>query len=240
MSKDCRKADPLVSVVVPAFNEEEVLESVVNRIHRTLEGLSLSYEVIVVDDGSTDRTALVANRCRALVLNNTLNMGKGFALRKGFRRARGYIVVTIDADDSHRPEEIPRLVYPLLNDDDVDVVLGSRFVGNSNREVTSRLHLIGNTIINISLLFLTRRWISDSQSGFRAYRQEVLKELNLQSLGYEIESEMTVKVLKNGFKLREIPITCERRNKGSSKLRTFADGYKILKSIFKASFLYNA
>ena len=154
-------------------------------------------------------------------------------MRKALLYARGDIIVTIDADGEHKPKEIPDLINPLLGG--ADIVSGSRFLGNQS-EVTTRLNMIGNNFFNVAIMTLTGRQITDSQTGFRAIRRDVMDELNLESDGYDIETEITVKGLRNGFVFKEVPVTCERRKHSLSKLKLLSDGTRILKTILKASF----
>lgn len=226
--------DPLISVIIPAFNEEENIADILAQTEAALNSLHFPYEVIVVDDGSMDKTRYNASKNGARLISYSVNRGKGYALRKGLASARGQIVVTMDADGSHRPDEIRRIIKPLLHE--ADVVIGSRFL-NNNKEITSRLHILGNHLFNTLIMLLTKKRITDSQTGFRAYKKKVLKGIRLFSSGYEIESELTIKTLKNGFKIREEPITCDKRKNGQSKLNPLSDGLLILKTILKANFI---
>jgi len=222
----------VVSVVIPAYNEEKTIGNVIKETIQIMDSLGLPYEIIVVDDGSTDRTREVASRYKATVLSNGRNRGKGYALRKGFQHAQGDIVVTIDADGSHKPKEIPDLINPLFNG--ADIVAGSRFLGDGKNH-TSKLHMLGNHLINTAIMVLTRKLITDSQTGLRAFKREFLHKIHLESYGYEIETEITVKSLKNGFKLKEVPISCEKRKYNISRLKILSDSFKILKTILKSS-----
>jgi len=124
------------------------------------------------------------------------------------------------------------LINPLFNG--ADIVAGSRFLGDG-RNHTSKLHMLGNYLINMTIMVLTRKIITDSQTGLRAFKKDFLQKISLDSYGYEIETEITVKSLKNGFKLKEVPVSCERRRYSISKLRILSDGFKILKTILKSS-----
>jgi len=221
-----------VSVVIPAFNEQKTIGHVIEETIQVMDGLDIPYEIIVVNDGSTDRTGQVATTYKATVLTNETNRGKGYAVRKGFEQATGEVIVTIDSDGAHSPKEIPDLLEPLSNG--TDIVAGSRFLGK-NAYSTTRLNRIGNFIFNTAIATLTGTRVTDSQTGFRAFKKEVLEKLNLASSGYEIETEITVKSLRNGFTFQEKPITCKQRQYSASKLKIIKDGTKILKTMLKAN-----
>lgn len=220
-----------VSIVIPAYNEEKTIGYVIEKTTKVMDSLGLPYEIIVVDDGSIDRTRENASNYKVKVLFNERNMGKGYALRRGFRSARGNIIITMDADGSHDPKEIPLLIKPAL--EGADMVAGSRFLGGQ-KGYTSKLHILGNKIINMIIMVMTRKMITDSQTGLRAIRREALKKISLDSNGFEIETEITVKMLKNGFRLQEIPIDCKKREQGRSRIRTLHDSIKIFKTIVKS------
>ena len=222
-----------VSVVIPAYNEEENIGDILLRTNATLETIGVPYEIIVMDDGSVDETRLTAMKYKATVLSNGNNRGKGYALKKGIQNANGNILITMDADGSHRPEDIPKLLVPLLNG--ADVVFGSRFIGKREHDSTKKLHIFGNKLFNLIIVLLTGRRVTDSQTGFRAYKKKIIKEIEITSNGYEVETELTVKSLKNGYIIHEEPITFERRKDGSSHLNPLFDGIKIFKAIVSAS-----
>jgi glycosyltransferase involved in cell wall biosynthesis len=223
--------DNIVSVIIPAYNEEETIEEILLRTNKTMENLGFPYEIIVVDDGSTDKTRLLAERQKATILNYGTNKGKGYALRTGIQKATGNIIITMDADGSHQPEEIPQLVKPLLSG--VDIVAGSRFLGNRENGSIKKLNILGNNIFNLLILLLTKKQITDSQTGFRALKKKVFQEIEITSEGYQIETELTVKTLRNGYTIQEEPITCEKRRNGLSHLNPLSDGFKIFKTILK-------
>ena len=229
-----QSSNPLISVVIPAFNEQANIVQVIAQTESALDSLNLPYEVIVVDDGSCDNTKRYASNNGAKLISYNVNRGKGYAMRVGLAKAKGQLLVTIDADGSFKPNEIPRMIKPLLNG--IDVVIGSRFLSN-NGDVTSKLHIFGNMFFNILIMVLTQKRITDSQTGFRAFKRKVLKKLTLFSEGFEIETELTIKTLQNGFKIHEEPISCSKRRNGRSKVNTLSDGFSILKTIFKASFI---
>jgi len=226
-------ASQVISVVIPVYNEEKTIGDVISNTITVLESLQMPYEIIVVDDGSTDDTKHIAAKYKVTVISNGHNQGKGYALKRGFRRALGDIIVTLDSDGSHHPKEIHDLIQPLFNG--VDIVAGSRFLGNGKNS-TPKLNRFGNLLLNALIMVLTGKRVTDSQTGFRALKRDVLEKLKLESIGYEIETELTVKGLKNGFVYTETPIYCDKRKHGVSKLNVISDGLKILKMILKARF----
>lgn len=224
-----------VSVVIPVFNEEATVGNVVTRTMKTLELLGVSHEILVVDNGSVDKSADIAQKLKANVLRET-SQGKGFALRSGFSKARGEVVITLDADGSHKPEEIP-LVLKYLSENKADFVIGSRFSNSeANKTKIPKINRAGNKMFNDLIGYLTGVQISDSQSGFRAIRSSLIKRMNLSSHGYEVESEMLVKALRMGARVAETPISFVQRTVGSSKLDPIRDGARILYAIM-ASYL---
>lgn len=222
----------MLSVIIPAYNEEKTIGNVIEETMQVLETLKMPYEILVVDDGSIDRTKEVASRYKVQVVSYPRNRGKGYALRKGLEHAQGDIIITIDADGSHNPKEIPDLITPLF--DGADVVAGSRFLGQAKDHISS-VHQFGNSLINATIMVLTGKRITDSQTGLRALKKDFLQHISLESDGFDIETELTVKSLKNGFKLVEIPISCKKRANGVSRLKTLPDGFKIFKAILKSA-----
>lgn len=228
---------PAVSVVIPAFNEENSLGSIIWRTSEVLQSCRIPFEIVVIDDGSTDSTAIVASVYGATLIKNGSNQGKGHALQLGFEKARGSYIVTMDADGSHRPEEIPKLLYPLLSRNlRASAVIGSRFIGKIEDGSITKLHLLGNRFFDLAVKMLTGRNVSDTQSGFRAFRRDIIERMTLHSLGFEIEAEMIIRILKEKLAPLEVPITCRKRHYGHTRLRSFADGFKILKIIVQTSF----
>jgi glycosyltransferase involved in cell wall biosynthesis len=225
-------SEPFVSIVIPALNEEKNIGDVLRGIRRVMGSYPVSWEMIVVDDGSSDRTIDIANQNGAIVVRNGVNQGKGHALQLGFKHAHGNILVTIDADGSHNPADIGKLVSPILNG--VDMTLGSRFVGGNGRDSTKRLHIVGNALINFTFLLVTGKKVSDSQTGFRAFRSKIVEEIKIESEGYQFETELTVKALKKGNIVKEIPVNVKARREGHSHVNPLSDGFKHFKILIQS------
>lgn len=222
----------LLSIVVPMYNEEPTVGNVLYRIITVLQTTGFRYEVIVVDDCSSDKSVAVAKKQGVKVFRLARHMGKGYVLRAGFANAKGDIIGTIDSDGSHLPEELPLLLLPLMQDK-ADLVIGSRFL-NNGKGTTRRINKIGNRLFNSLIHVLTQNPISDSQSGYRVMTQQVLKSMKLTSSEYEIESEMLVKITRKHFRIKEVPISFEQRTYGRSGVDPIVDGLKILVSIMTA------
>lgn len=222
----------LISVVIPVFNEELTIGNVIERLSLVMQKYGFKYEIIVVDDFSTDRSLAFSKKLDAKVYSLKMHMGKGYALRAGFAKAKGEIITTIDSDGSHRPEELPRLLTPILQNKS-DLVIGSRYLSKTP-VAARRLNAAGVQLFNFLVKLLTRTNVSDSQSGYRVMKNNVLQNMHLRSSGYEIESEMLVKTARHGFRVKEVPISFEQRTYGTSRLDPMVDGLKILLSILLA------
>jgi len=222
----------LLSVVIPVFNEELTIGNVIERLTAVAQKIGFKYEIIVVDDCSADRSLEISKSHSVKVFSLKTHMGKGYTLRAGFAKAKGEIITAIDADGSHRPEELPQLLTPILQNK-ADLVIGSRY---SSRKpvVAKKLNFAGVRLFNFLIKILTRADFSDSQSGYRVMKASVLRNVRLKSSGYEIESEMLVKTVQQGFRVTEVPISFEQRTCGTSQLDPMADGFKILFSIVLA------
>ncbi len=222
----------LISVVIPVFNEELTIGNVIERLTLVMKKHGFKYEIIVVDDFSTDRSLEFSKSLGAKVISLKAHMGKGYALRAGFARVTGEIITTIDSDGSHRPEELPRLLTPILQNKS-DLVIGSRYI-DQTPVVARKLNAAGVRLFNLLVKILTKKDVSDSQSGYRVMKKAVLKNMRLKSSGYEIESEMLVKTAIQCFRVIEVPISFEQRTYGTSSLDPIVDGFKILLSILSA------
>ncbi len=190
-----------ISIVVPAYNEEKRLPEVLKRVPDFVDKL------IVVDDGSTDGTYSTALKMaeedpRVVPIRLEENCGKGCAMREGIKHARGDVVVFMDADGQHLPEEIGKLVGPIVQGE-ADVVIGARRLEvQGKRPIHRRL---SNMITTRLLRLKLGTYVYDTQSGFRAYRREFLPRI--ESSRYEVESEMLIKAVKMGARIREVPVS---------------------------------
>jgi len=226
------KHQMLLSIIIPVYNEELTVGNIIDRAEAAAQNLGLAFEIIVINDLSYDRSLQEVLKRRVRVYSLKEHLGKGYALRAGFSQARGDVVVTIDSDGSHWPEELNEVLAPVLADK-ADMVIGSRYM-NHKRVAARKLNKFGVHIFNTFIQLFTGVAITDSQSGYRAMKREVLAGQKLKSGEYEIESEMLVKTAKAGFRVAEVPITFEQRTYGRSGVDPMVDGSKIMLSIVMA------
>jgi glycosyltransferase involved in cell wall biosynthesis len=222
----------LLSIIIPVYNEELTVGNIIDRVKLVMQQTGLKNEIIVVDDCSYDKSLEVAKKRSAKIYTLKQHLGKGYALRAGFAKAKGDIIVTIDSDGSHKPEELLEVLAPVL-EDKADLVIGSRYL-NHKSVAARKLNAFGVKLFNYFIQLLTSVAVTDSQSGYRAMKRQVLKNQNLKSGEYEIESEMLVKTAKKNFRITEVPISFEQRTYGRSGVDPLIDGFKILLSIILA------
>ncbi len=204
-----------ISVIIPAYNEEQALKSVVD------EYLPYANEIIIVDDGSSDTTYKIAESLqndRVRVFRHKNNLGKVSALRTGVEHATGDIVIFTDADCTYPARYIPEFVDKIEHG--FDLVLGSRQINRENIPLFNRL---GNFIFSSLAAYISGKTIVDSQTGFRAFRKEMFEKFDVEAKSLEFETKMTVRAAKLGYKIVEIPIEYRARV-GTSKLHPIRDG----------------
>ncbi len=224
---------PVLSVVMPVFNERTTIEEIIGRVL----AVPLHVELVVVDDCSTDGTRDILQRLRGeygftLILQER-NQGKGAALRRGFQAVTGDLVVIQDADLEYSPEEFPQLVE-LIVEGRADVVYGSRFLGR--HRVFLFTHYLGNRVLTLLTNVLYNTMLTDMETCYKVMRREVLQGLALESDGFGIEPEMTAKIFKRGYRVYEVPITYDGRGYDEGKKIGWKDGVVALWVLLKYRF----
>lgn len=208
-----------LSVIVPVYNERPVIAELLRRV----QAVPIPKELIVVDDGSIDGTRDVLRdmeRGGLIVVYQPVNRGKGAALREGFRRASGDVILVQDADLEYDPAEYPRLLQPIL-EGRADIVFGSRFLGDGWRGATYLQYAANKALTRLSNVF-TRLRLTDMETGYKVFRREVLREMNLKANRFGFEPEVTAKIARrrqSPWRVVEVPI--------SYSPRTYAEGKKI-------------
>jgi len=221
---------PYISVVIPTLNEEKNIRRVIEGVKRILS--NYSYEIIVVDGYSKDKTVKIASSLGARVIYD--KVGKGSALIKGLRAARGKIQISMDADMSHSPTELKLLIAGI--EAGYDVCMGSRFITGGGSEDMPLIRVWGNKFFVMLVNLLFHADYSDLCYGYRSFRKGILKKLKLNEAGFGIETEINIKAVKSGMRVLEVPSMEKKRQFGTGKLRTFRDGYIILKTIIRNFF----
>lgn len=213
-----------VAAVIPAYNVQDTVKKVVEGVKDLVD------EVIVVNDASSDKTAHILASLGVTVIRHKKNMGLGGALRDGFKEAlrRGCdIVITLDSDGQHDPSDLKRLLERLKTNQ-VDVIIGSRLVNHSDRSNFPRHRLYGNRILTwLTNLVIGRKVTTDSQSGYRVLKKEVLEQANLTGKRMEIASEIVYEAAARGFKIDEVAIK-PTYDKEKSNVNLIADTFRIL------------
>ena len=218
-----------VSIIIPAYNEAQTIGDIVSRIR----ALYPDFEIIVVNDGSTDDTAVIAEEAGATVYSHPYNIGNGAAIKSGIRAASGDILVFMDADFQHNPEDIETM---LNNFPEYDMVVGAR----SNKDQTSLGRAIGNKIYNRLASYVAKFEVQDLTSGFRAIKADVAKQfIYLLPNSYSYPATLTLAVLRTGRALKYIPITVKFRRAGKSNINIFKDGVRFFMIIVKICTLFS-
>jgi glycosyltransferase involved in cell wall biosynthesis len=219
-----------IFIVIPAFNEESVIQDVIKEVQ------DVGYNnIIVVDDGSNDNTYGKAKTLGAIVFRHKINRGKGAATKTGIEAAKlleADIIVTMDGDGQHDPKDIEKLVEPIIQNN-CDVVLGTRF---QNPKGMPWYKIIANKIGNFFTWYLFGLWVTDSQSGFRAYSKHAAKVIDTKADRYDYDSEVIREIYIYKLKYKEVPITVRYTEYSIGKLekQNLSNGFKTLyKMIFK-------
>ena len=225
--------DPLLSVVVPVFNEAATIEEIIQRVL----AVPLRIQLIVVDDGSTDGTREKLGRLQHThgftLLLQERNQGKGAALRRGFAAVSGNMVAIQDADLEYSPEELPELAA-LIIEGRADVVFGSRFLGR--HRVFLFTHYLGNRVLTLLTNVLYNTMLTDMETCYKVMRREVLNGLDLESNGFGIEPEITAKIFKRHYRVYEVPISYDGRTYEEGKKISWRDGVVALWVLLKHRF----
>ncbi|MFL5757394.1 MAG: glycosyltransferase family 2 protein [Chloroflexota bacterium] len=219
-----------VTLLIPAYNEAATIGEVLDRV----AALGLDTQVIVVDDGSTDGTGDIAAARGAHVIRQH-NQGKGAAIRTGIPHVEGDIAVIQDADMEYDPADVPSLIEPIQRGV-ADVVYGSRLSGGRPQRAYMFWHLVGNRFLSLLTNVLFNTTLSDMETGYKAFRSEVLRELDLRETDFAIEPEITGQICKRNLRIYELPISYYGRTYAEGKKITWRDGFKAIRVLVRVRF----
>ncbi|MEQ1826213.1 MAG: glycosyltransferase family 2 protein [Pirellula sp.] len=208
---------PILSVIIPAFNEIRTIEQVMCSV----DSLNVHKQIILVDDGSTDGTRekiqAWSGRQGIEICLHSQNQGKGAAIQSGIRLAKGSVVIVQDADLEYNPQDILKVIQPIL-DGETDVVYGSRYLGNSHQD-QSLVHRFGNSVLTGFSNWMTNQSLTDMETCYKAFRRELLLNIQIEQKRFGFEPEITAKLANRRIVIREVPI--------SYKSRSWKEGKKI-------------
>lgn len=231
----------VLSILIPVFNEEKTIATVLERV-ASLDLPNIEKEIIVIDDGSIDKTEELVNNfiksssVKIRFIKHKKNIGKGAAIKTGINNSRGKYILIQDADLEYNPVFIPKLLDEIKNNK-TEVVYGSRlnrfphFTKEENHPLFL-LHYFGNRLLSIIASILYGQWLTDIETGYKLFSRESIKDIDFKAKSFDFEPEMTVKLIKKGYKIKEVPIKTKPRNYSEGKkLNTIKDGMSALKII---------
>ena len=223
-----------LSIIIPVYNERETIREVIRRV----EAVGQEKEIVLIDDGSTDGTGDLLKEYEGRdgfqVLYHSRNRGKGAALRTGFEKATGEIIIIQDADLEYNPKDYPVLLEPIL-DGRADVVYGSRFLGGPHR-VLFFWHYVGNVTLTLLSNMLTNLNLSDMETGYKVFKRSILDSITLKCDRFGFEPEFTSKIARNNLHIYEVPISYSGRDYSEGKKIGWKDGVAALWFIFRFRF----
>ena len=222
-----------ISIIIPCFNEEKTVSLIINKILNSYTGKK---EIIVIDDFSNDKTRDILktdlkHKIDKLILN-TKNYGKGYCIKKGIEASNGDVILIQDADLEYDPSDYPKLLKP-IESGVADVVYGSRFLGGEEKRVLYFWHTLGNKLLTIFSNMFTNLNLTDMEVGYKLFKSDILKDINLVENRFGIEPEVTAKISKKKIRIFEVGISYYGRKYEDGKKITWRDGFSAIRCIIK-------
>jgi len=224
-----------LSIIIPCFNEIKTIKKVLFNINKSYTG---EKEIIIIDDDSRDGTKEFLKTIESTedikIIFNEKNFGKGACLKKGFREASGEIILIQDADLEYNPKDYNNLLLP-FKEADADVVYGTRFKGGRYNKVMYFTHQVANNILTLFCNILTNLNLSDIETGYKVFKREVIKNIQIEEKAFGVEPEITIKLAKKKYKFFEVPISYNGRTYEEGKKIRFKDFFDAIFCIIKYS-----
>ena len=222
-----------ISILIPCYNEEKTIEKIINKI---LDLKDLNLEIIIVDDNSTDSSRSIIDtklkdKIHKIILNDN-NYGKGYSIRKGIEAATGEVLIIQDADLEYDPKDYQKLLEPFKLGV-ADVVYGSRFIGSDKKRVLYFWHTVGNKILTLLSNIFTNLNLSDMEVGYKAFKTNIIKNIDLKENRFGFEPEVTAKIAKKNLRIYEVGISYFGRKYADGKKITWRDGFSAIRCILK-------
>jgi len=223
-----------LAIVIPVFNEEEVVKKVIDSLPKKIKGID-KITILAVNDGSTDNSASEIKKTRAVLISLPLNLGYGGANITGIEATKilhADIVVTFDGDGQHNPKEIEKIIQPILSGA-ADFVIGVRSINNNKMP---KIKKIGNWGMSFITSILSKSWVTDSQSGFKAFSRFAIDKMKIDALGYEFCSELVIEAKRQNIKIKEIPISAIYTDYSMRKGQSIFNGMNLVVKLFFKKF----
>jgi glycosyltransferase involved in cell wall biosynthesis len=228
---DGMKKRSFISVIVPAYNEEKNIELAVDEVKKVLDNSPWSYEIIIVDDGSKDKTYEISKNTGSKILKHEVNQGKGFAIRDGIKLAKGDIIVIQDADLTISAKTIPSIIKKITGDN-YDAAYATRLAGKVEDGSMPLYRIFGNILFAKILSLITGQKLTDTLSGQKGFKRQIFEKMNIETSSWP-DFEILIKSSKMGFKTTEIQVDYFRRREGKSKMKVINHGIWLFLEIIK-------